>query len=143
MPLVRLELTRHEASVSKTDMSANSIHRGIRGSLPELNWGVQSHNLTYYHYTKTTKLNFLYYLYPLANSLPCSENRVLEVLYEFYMRFQTQVPLVGLEPTRLFKHGILSPVCATNFIIEAWLSEHDSNMYCTVQSRMCYHCTIG
>lgn len=57
------------------------------------------------------------------------------------MRFQTQVPLVGLEPTRLFKHGILSPVCTTNFIIEAWLSGQGSNLRCVSQSHMCYHYT--
>lgn len=69
MPLVRLELTRSEASVSKTDMSTNSIHKGVRVEVWGLNPSRKSHNLVCYHYTNLNKLNFICYLYKLDKIL--------------------------------------------------------------------------
>ena len=77
----------------------------------------------------------------MTKSLSYWVNRVLEVLYEFCMRFQTRSAPDWTRTSTSFQTTDFKSATYTISITRAWLSGQGSNLRCVSQSHMCYHYT--
>ena len=112
-------------------MSANSIHKGIRGEIRELNSYRKSHNLACCHYTNSTKLNFLCYLYKLDKILVIlGKQSFRSSLWIFYEISNSNSAPDWTRTSTSFRTADFKSATSTISVTRAWLSGWESNSQC-------------